>query len=92
MRTTILGQILLGKGREGVIQFPPRLGSDRIQHKRTLSRARNAREDGNLVFGDVQGNVLQVILPRAPDAYDVPLMHILREYTHFCGISLGDRD
>ena len=34
MWTTILRQILLGKGREGVIQLPPRLGCDGIQHQR----------------------------------------------------------
>ena len=89
MRTPVLGQILLHESREGIVQLPPRLRRNRIQHQRTLPRARNAREDSDLIFGNVQGDVLQVVLPSAPDAYDVPLLHILCEDTKFCGISLG---
>ena len=85
VRTPVLGQILLHEGREGVVQLPPRLRRDRVQHQRALPRARNAREHGNLVFGNVQGDVLQVVLPGAPDAYDVPFLHIVCEDTHFCG-------
>ena len=68
MRTPVLGQILLHKGRESVVEFPPGLGGDGVQHQRTLPGARNAGENGDLVFGNVQGNVLEVVLPGTPDA------------------------
>ena len=83
MRAPVLGQILLHESREGIVQLPPRLRRNRIQHQRALPRARNAREDSDLIFGNVQGDVLQVVLPSAPDAYDVPLLHNFREDTHF---------
>ena len=68
MRTAILGQILLHKRGEGVVQFAARLGGDGVEHKRALARARHAREHRDLVLGNLKRDVLQVILARS--AYD----------------------
>ena len=68
MRASILGQILLHKGRERIVELPSGLGGDGVQHQRALPGARNAGKNGDLVFGDVQGDVLEVVLPGTPDA------------------------
>ena len=35
--TAILGQVLLHERREGIVQFPARLGGDGVEHERTLA-------------------------------------------------------
>jgi len=65
--TAILGQVLLDKRRERVVQLPPRLGSDGVEHERTLARARNARENRDLMLGNLERDVLEVVLARPLD-------------------------
>ena len=65
MGTAVLGQILLHKRRERVVQFPTRLSRDGIEHERTLAGARHAREYSDLMLGNLERDIFEVVLSRS---------------------------
>ena len=69
MRTPILRQVLLDEGRKGVVQFATRLGCDGVEDQRTLARATDTCEDSDLVLGNSQRDVLQIVLASSSDEY-----------------------
>ena len=75
VRTAILGQILLHKGGKGVGQLATRLGGDGIEHQRALARTRHAGEHSDLVLGNGERHLLQVVLARPAHDDMVKGMH-----------------
>ena len=67
VRPSVFGQVLLYEGGEGVVELAPRLGGDGVHHERALARARDAGEDGNLVLGNIEGDILEVVLAGTAD-------------------------
>src|SRR6266851_5552935 len=65
-------------GGEGLDVAPLTLGEDRVEGEGGLARARDARDDGDAVVGDGQGNVLQVVLPGSLDPEPEGLRHSVR--------------
>ena len=54
-----------------LVDQPLRLGRDRAEHQRRLSRSRDAGEHGQPAFGEPDADVLQVVLAGALDANEV---------------------
>ena len=71
MRAPVLGQILLHERGKRVVELPPALRRDSVQHQRTLPGARNPREHRNLILGDIQIYPLKVILARPAYPYAI---------------------
>ena len=65
-------------GGERLDVAPLTLGEDRVEGEGGLARARDARDDGDAVVGDGQGNVLQVVLPGSLDPEPEGLRHSVR--------------
>ena len=55
----------------GLVDQPLRLRRDGAEHQRRLARSRDAGEHGQPPLGDLDADVLQVVLPRALDADQV---------------------
>ena len=67
MGTAVLGQVLLHERGEGVVQFAAGLGRDGVEYQRTLAGARNARENRDLMLGNLERDVFEVVLSRSLD-------------------------
>ncbi len=61
---------LPGVGREGLRVAPLAFGVERVEGEAGLARARNAGDHGHPADRDVDGDVPEVVGPRAPDADD----------------------
>jgi hypothetical protein len=55
----------LHERRERLVDEPLRLRGDRVEHQRALPAARDAGEDGDLPTGNVERDVLEIVLARA---------------------------
>ena len=64
MWPAVLGQILLNECGKGVVEVSTGLCSNRVEHQRRFTGARNSGKYGNLVFGDGKRQILQVVLLR----------------------------
>ena len=62
-----LAQELAGVGRQRLDVAPLALGIDRVERQARLARARQPREDDQPVARQLDADVLQVVLPGAPD-------------------------
>ena len=58
----------LHEGRVGLVDQPLRLGRNRPEDERTLSRAGNAGEGGQPPLGDLDVDVAEIVDPRSVDA------------------------
>jgi hypothetical protein len=61
----------LHEGAVGLVDHPLRLGRDGVEDQRTLARPGHAREDGQPPLGDLDVDVLEVVLARAVDPDEV---------------------
>ncbi len=61
---------LAGVGGEGFDVAPLAFGVDGIKDKRRLAGAGDAGDDGELIVGDVERDILEVVHPRAADGDD----------------------
>ena len=77
VRAAVLRQILLHKAGEGLVELPPGLRGDGVQAERGLPGTGDASEDGDLLLGDLQRYVLQIVLRGIADAYAILLLHII---------------
>ena len=75
LRPPVFREILLDEGREGVVELAAALRRDGVHHQRTFAGARDARENGDPVFGNVERQVAEVILPRPADADGIKGLH-----------------
>ena len=66
---------LAGVGREALHVLPLALGVERVERQRRLAGAAQARDDRQRVPRDVNGDVLEVVLPR-PRHNDIVLAHM----------------
>src|SRR5689334_15969253 len=64
-----------GVGRERLDVAPLAFGEERIEREGRLARSRDSGDDGEPVVGDVDGDVLQVVLPGSLDAEPYRLRH-----------------
>ena len=55
----------LHEGAVGLVDHPLRLGRNRAEDQRRLARSRDAGEHGQPPFGDLDADVLEVVLARA---------------------------
>src|SRR5699024_2800685 len=62
-----LPEELAGVGREGLDVAALALGEDRVERQARLARPGQPREDDERVTWEVEGDVLEVVLPGAPD-------------------------
>ena len=67
LRAAVFREVLLDKGREGLVEFATAFGSDGVEAERALARAGDACEDGNLMFRDFERDVLEVVLAGVGD-------------------------
>ena len=58
-----LGHEPLHEGAVGLVDHPLRLGGDGAEHERALARAGDPGEDRQPPFGDVEGDVAEVVRP-----------------------------
>ena len=72
LRLLHLADELPGVGAEALDVAPLALGVDRVHGQRGLARAARAAADGQLVAGDVDVDVLEVVLPGAADLDERP--------------------
>ena len=63
----------LHEGAVGLVDQPLRLGGDRVEHQRALARAGDAGEHGQPALRDLDADVLEVVLARAPDLDRAPV-------------------
>ena len=71
LRLLHLADELPGVGAEALDVAPLALGVDRVHGERALARAARAAADGHLVAGDVDVDVLEVVLAGAADGDDL---------------------
>ena len=61
LRTAVFGQILLYEAWEGLVELAPRFRGDRIETERRFAGAGDAGEYGDDLFGDLDGDVFEVV-------------------------------
>src|SRR5690606_3483670 len=66
-----VGHEPLDEGAVRLVDEPLGLGGDRVEHERALPGPRHAGENGQATFGDLDRDVLEVVLPSTLDADDV---------------------
>ncbi|MEV0130684.1 hypothetical protein AB0H83_19745 [Dactylosporangium sp. NPDC050688] len=66
------GQAGAGERGERVVELPLCFGGDGVEDEGCLAGAGDAGEDGDGVFGDLDGDVSQVVLAGAGDGDPVP--------------------
>jgi hypothetical protein len=75
----------LDERRIGLVDHPLGFRGDGVEDERALARARHAGEHGEPAFGDLDGDVLEVVLPRSADADEV----VAVGWVHALSLSAG---
>ena len=68
---SVLGQELLHERRKGLVELAARLGRHCVEAQGGLAGAGDPREDGDLLLGYFERDVLQIVLKRVDDIYSV---------------------
>ena len=78
LRLFILGQPSPHERGVGFVHLPLTLGGDGVKHDAGFAGAGNPGEYHDLSLGNVQRDILQVVLPKAPDHNMLLLIHVNR--------------
>ncbi len=86
VRLAVMRHELLHEGRIGLVDQPLAFRRDGIEHQGGLARARHPGEHGDPALGNIERDVLEIVLPRAADddrtvvgvGHRLVLSHLLR--------------
>ena len=67
VRLAVMRHELLHEGRIGFVDQPLAFRRDGVEHQRGLARARHPGKHGDPALGNIERDVLEIVLPRAAD-------------------------